>query len=64
MIKLRQTATFSDIRLSIYELTLLSNALNEVCNGADIDDAEFATRRGAERDELRQLLENIGSAIR
>ncbi|ADG09441.1 hypothetical protein B7G68_04800 [Caulobacter segnis] len=63
MIKLRQTATFSDIRLSIHELTLLSNALNEVCNGGDIDDAEFATRLGAERDELRQLLENIGSAI-
>lgn len=63
MIKLRQTATFSDIRLSNHELTLLSNALNEVCNGADIDDAEFATRLGAERDELRQLLDNIGSAI-
>lgn len=63
MIKLRQTATFSDVRLSIHELILLSNALNEVCNGADIDDAEFATRLGAERNELRQLLENIGSVI-
>lgn len=64
MIKLRQTDTFADIRLSAYELTLLSNALNEVCHGADIDDAEFATRLGAERQELHQLLKNIGSLIR
>ena len=63
MIKLRQTDTFTDIRLSAYELTLLINALNEVCNGADIGDAEFATRLGAERQELRQLLESIGSMI-
>lgn len=63
MIKLRQTDAFADIRLSTCELTLLSNALNEVCNGADIGDAEFATRFGAERQELRQLLESIGSLI-
>jgi hypothetical protein len=61
MIKLGQTDEFADIRLSAHELILINNALNEVCNGVDIDDAEFATRLGAEREELRQLLSDIGS---
>jgi hypothetical protein len=63
MIKLGRTDKFADIRLSAHELILLNNALNEVCNSMDIGDAEFATRLGAERRELCQLLSNIGSLI-
>ena len=42
------------IELSLSELVILVNALNEVCNGLDI--AEFATRIGAERRAAEQLL--------
>jgi hypothetical protein len=44
------------LRLTGAELLWLNNALNEVCNGVDIDDAEFATRLGGSREELRRLL--------
>lgn len=64
MIKLGQSTNFADVRLSRYELSLISNALNEVCHGVDIEDAEFATRLGAEREEMRNLLESIRSLIR
>jgi hypothetical protein len=43
---------------SANELLLLTNALNEVCNGLDLP--EFATRLGTERDEALQLLKSIG----
>ncbi|MBI3514111.1 MAG: hypothetical protein HY060_08635 [Proteobacteria bacterium] len=33
-----------EIRLSVDELTVLDNALNEVCNGVHIDELEFQTR--------------------
>ncbi len=64
MIKLSQSANSADVRLSKHELSLINNALNEVCNGVAIEDAEFATRLGAEREEMRNLLKNIGSLIR
>ncbi len=64
MIKLSQSANSADVRLSKHELSLINNALNEVCNGVDIEDAEFATRLGAEREEMRNILKNIGSLIR
>ena len=38
------------------ELRLIVNALNEVCNGVEIEDFEFFTRLGADRDEARALL--------
>jgi hypothetical protein len=64
MIKLGQSTNSADVRLSKHELSLINNALNEVCNGADIEDAEFATRLGTEREEMRNLLKNIASLIR
>lgn len=64
MIRLSQGEKSADVRFSNDELILISNALNEVCNGVEIDDAEFATRLGADREEVRRLLENLGSLIR
>lgn len=45
------------------ELALIANALNEVCNGLDIEDVEFFTRLGADRDEARGLLAELGLAL-
>lgn len=63
MIKLGQSANSADVRLSKHELSLINNALNEVCNGVEIEDTEFTIRLGAEREEMRNLLKNIGSLI-
>lgn len=49
------------IRFSPDELLLLNNALNEVCNGLDLD--EFSTRMGAELEDVEKLLQQIGEAI-
>lgn len=43
------------------ELTVLSNALNETCNGIHI--AEFETRVGATMPFAEQMLTQIGSAL-
>ena len=45
------------------DLVLLNNALNEVCNGVDIDEAEFATRLGAERTAARALLDELSELL-
>ena len=49
------------IELDRDEVMLLNGALNEVCNGVHISDAEFATRLGGDREETRRLLERIHS---
>lgn len=49
------------IRLSKEELVILNNALNEVCNGLDLN--EFSTRMGAERENVDELLSEIGKVI-
>ena len=43
------------------ELLIINNALNEICNGIDVD--EFGTRIGASTDEVRSLLTSVGSLI-
>jgi hypothetical protein len=45
--------------LSSDEIGILNNALNEVCNGLEIP--EFATRMGADIDEVSHLLHEIHS---
>lgn len=45
------------------ELVLIANALNEVCNGVEIEDFEFSTRLGVERSEARELLAEVGAAL-
>jgi hypothetical protein len=47
------------LSLTTEELTGISNALNEVCNGIDIADAEFQTRLGHTRLELASTLQRI-----
>jgi len=53
------------IELTASELSLVSNALNEVCNGVrDLkNDDEFATRLGASRENARALLRAFGDLI-
>jgi hypothetical protein len=52
------------IRLSTSELSMVNNALNEVANGVDISDAEFQTRLGEARSDVRQLLKEVGAVYR
>ena len=47
------------VELTQDEVMLLNGALNEVCNGVHISDAEFATRLGGDREETRRLLDRI-----
>lgn len=46
------------------ELIILNNALNEVCNGIDIEELEFQTRLGFERKELQELSRQLRRAIK
>jgi hypothetical protein len=52
------------IRLSKVELGLVNNALNEVANGVDIAEFEFKTRLGESREDVRQLLREVGVVYR
>ena len=45
------------------ELTLLSNALNEVCNGLHFGNDEFSARLGGSRKEAQRLLDEIGGLL-
>ena len=46
------------VELTSDELGIINNALNEVCNGIDLQ-GEFETRMGCTIDEARQLLARI-----
>jgi len=46
------------VELTNHEVTILANAINEVCNGPEaIEDWEFGTRIGASRQEAEALLD-------
>jgi len=49
------------LRLTKDELIIINNALNEVCHGLDI--SEFFTRMGAEQEDVKELLLEIGKVI-
>lgn len=49
--------------ISLTELLAINNALNEVCNGLDIADAEFQTRLGVHREEARAVLAAVNAAL-
>jgi hypothetical protein len=51
-----------DVRLSGDELDMLNNVLNEMCNGVRIEDWEFQTRIGWDRNAVRRLLDQIHEA--
>lgn len=52
-----------NIQLTVQELRIINNALNEVCNGVDLK-GEFYTRIGCTVDKGRDLLAKIKSALR
>ena len=49
------------VRLSLAELVLLNNALNEVLHGIEVP--EFSTRLGASQAEAERLLARIGRLV-
>ena len=51
------------LSFSPVELVGVSNALNEVCHGVHIDDAEFSTRLGISREALSGILSAISAAF-
>lgn len=65
MVVLGQNDGGTDVRLSLGELVMINNALNEVCNGVyDLaDDGEFQTRLGHQRSDLQRLLDQIQGLI-
>lgn len=52
------------IKLSLEELNIINNSLNEVCYGIDMDDNEFFARVGASHEEGVSLLNNFSTLIR
>lgn len=49
------------VQLDREELVMVSNALNEICHGLDIE--EFSTRMGADKREVLKLLHAMSSAV-
>jgi hypothetical protein len=49
--------------LSIAEVRLLNNALNEVVNGVAIPATAFETRLGGTRDEVNHLLMSVHAVL-
>ena len=49
------------ISLSLDEIVILNNSLNEVCNGVEFEDGEFQTRIGYPRQRVRELLRKMNS---
>ncbi len=53
----------ADIKLSMEELVIINNSLNEICYGIDMDESEISVRMGAELDEINNLLKEISHII-
>ena len=51
------------LQLTRDEAIVLNNALNEVCNGVHLSDAEFSTRLGVERSAALELLAQLAATI-
>jgi hypothetical protein len=45
------------------ELVGINTALNEICNGVHLADAEFETRLGSSRDHLRGIMTAVSSFL-
>ena len=55
----------SNLRFTSNEVVAMANALNEVLHGPDaIEDWEFHTRMGVEREEAKRLLEKLSATLR
>jgi hypothetical protein len=54
-------AGFTTVRLTEAELSVLTQALNSICNGMRFTESEFHSRMGVTVDEARVVLEDIWS---
>lgn len=52
-----------DVRLSIEELILLRNALNEFCNGMHFTENDFQVILDARRSDVEALLLRLSNAV-
>lgn len=52
------------VSLSQDELAILNNALNEIANGVHISEADFQTRIGFTRAEVRELLARVNILLK
>ncbi|MFI7419552.1 hypothetical protein [Nonomuraea sp. NPDC049684] len=57
------TAEVITVKLGPDDALAINNALNEVCNGVHLDDWDFQTRMGVERDQARTVLRAISDSI-
>ena len=53
--------TAATVSMTIREVRILKQALNEVCNGLEV--TEFSTRMGASREEVDELLKQLGDIL-
>jgi len=53
----------AQVTISLDELLLINNALNEVCNGIHISEHEFSTRLGVSRREAAAFLARVHAVI-
>jgi hypothetical protein len=61
VLTLEITGAYAILKLSVHELVIVNNALNEVCNG--IEFSEFSTRMGAEHREVLEFLSHINALL-
>ena len=59
---LREDRRAAEVRLTADELSIINNALNEVCHGVDLPD--FASRIGVARPAAERLLAAVGALLR
>ena len=52
-----------DVRLSVEELILLRNVLNEICNGMQFTDNDFVAILDIQRSEAEHLLMHLGNVL-
>jgi hypothetical protein len=59
MLETNGTPRRATVFLAEDEVALLNNALDELCHGSRMDDAEFRIRTGFTREEARALLDRL-----
>jgi|GEM_PF-1800233 len=50
--------------MSRSDLYIITHALNEICNGGHLDEWDFETRMGVDRETTKALLERVGQTYR
>ncbi|GAA3472098.1 hypothetical protein [Nonomuraea roseola] len=60
---IRATSDVITANLGPDDALAINNALNEICNGVHLDEWDFQTRMGVDREQARKVLHAIGAAI-